>query len=87
MAAATPSLLNMNDISVPQAVLSDLDELAALFDAYRVFQGRPSDPAAARAFLRARFDHGESLVFMVFDGARAFVRRHPRDDATCALVP
>lgn len=87
MAATTPSLLNMNGISVRQAVQSDLDELAALFDACRSFQGRPPDPAAARAFLRARFDHGESPVFMVFDGARAFVRQHPHGDATCALVP
>jgi GNAT superfamily N-acetyltransferase len=79
MAATATSLLLMNDISVRQAVLSDLDELAALFDAYRVFQGRPSDPAAARAFLRERFDHGESVVFMAFDGARAigFAQLYP----------
>lgn len=61
----------MNDIRVRQAVLSDLDDLAALFDSYRVFQGRPSDPAAARAFLRERFEHGESIVFIAFDGLAA----------------
>jgi len=79
LAAATTGLLIMNDISVRQAVLSDLDELAALFDAYRVFQGRPSDPAAARAFVRERFDHGESVVFMDFGGARAlgFAQLYP----------
>jgi GNAT superfamily N-acetyltransferase len=79
LAADTTRLLIMNDISVRQAVLSDLDELAALFDAYRVFQGRPSDPAAAQAFLRARFDHGESIVFMAFSGGRAlgFAQLYP----------
>jgi GNAT superfamily N-acetyltransferase len=69
----------MNDLRVRQAVLSDLDDLAALFDPYRVFQGRPSDRDAARAFLRERFDHGESVVFMAFDGARAigFAQLYP----------
>jgi GNAT superfamily N-acetyltransferase len=69
----------MNDLSVRQAILSDLDELATLFDSYRVFQGRPSDPAAARAFLRERFDHGESVVFMAFDGRQAlgFAQLYP----------
>ena len=38
--------------------------LAPLFDDYRQFYGRPSDVAAARAFLRERFDHGESVIFL-----------------------
>jgi len=54
----------MRAITVRQAVLADLDEAAALFDQYRQFQGQRSDPAAARAFLSARFDHGESIVFI-----------------------
>ena len=61
----------MSSISVRQALLSDLDDLAALFDHYRMFQGQASDPAAARSFLRERFDHGESVVFMACDGAAA----------------
>ncbi len=61
----------MNDICVRQAVLSDLDELALLFDQYRTFQGQPSDLAAARTFLRERFDHGESVAFVALAGAQA----------------
>ena len=61
----------MDRITVRQAVLSDLDDLAPLFDHYRVFQGQAADPAAARAFLRERFDHGESVVFMASEGAAA----------------
>ena len=38
--------------------------VAPLFDAYRQFYGRSADVAAARAFLRDRFDHGESIVFI-----------------------
>lgn len=59
----------MSNITVRQAVLADLDELVVLFDAYRSFQGQPADLPAARAFLQARFDHGESVVFMAHDGA------------------
>lgn len=58
----------MSNISVRQAVLCDLDELAGLFDEYRRFQGQASDLPAARDFLRERFDHGESVVFISHDG-------------------
>lgn len=58
----------MSDVTVRQATLSDLDALAALFDQYREFQGQASDLPAARDFLRARFDHGESVVFVAHSG-------------------
>lgn len=55
-------------LNVRQAVLADLDDLAALFDGYRQFQKQAGDLDAARAFLRARFDHGESVLFIARDG-------------------
>ncbi|AVO40405.1 GNAT family N-acetyltransferase [Simplicispira suum] len=58
----------MNKVAVRQAALSDLDALAALFDRYRQFYGRGSDVDAAKAFLLARFNHGESVLFLAFDG-------------------
>ena len=58
----------MTTISVRQAVLSDLEELALLFDQYRQFQGQGSDLAAARSFLRERFDNGQSVVFICHHG-------------------
>ena len=69
----------MSTLSVRQAVLCDLDRLAPLFDRYRQFQGRASDLPAARAFLRARFDHGESIVFLADDanGAVGFAQLYP----------
>lgn len=69
----------MKAITVRQAVLTDLDDLAVLFDAYRQFQGKAGDLAAARAFLKERFDHGESVVFIASDGARAagFAQLYP----------
>jgi GNAT superfamily N-acetyltransferase len=51
-------------LGVRQALLGDLDDLAPLFDQYRQFQGQPANLAAARGFLRARFDQGESVVFI-----------------------
>jgi len=61
----------MSDVVVRQAVLADLEPLAVLFDAYRRFQGRPADLAAARAFLRERFEHGQSVVYLAQDAAGA----------------
>lgn len=64
---------------VRQATLEDLDSLAPLFDAYRRFYGRPGDLEAARAFLLARFEHGESTVFLAeVDGEPAgFAQLYP----------
>jgi len=56
----------VSEPSVRQAVLSDVPLLSPLFDAYRQFYGRVSDPAAAEAFLRDRLGHGESTVFLAF---------------------
>jgi GNAT superfamily N-acetyltransferase len=69
----------MNAITVRQAVAADLDVLAALFDEYRRFQGQAGDVAAARSFLRERFDHGESVVFVAFDGEQGvgFAQLYP----------
>jgi len=47
-----------------QAVLSDLDDLALLFNDFREFQGKTGDLAGARQFLLDRFSHGESVVFV-----------------------
>lgn len=59
----------MSNIEVRQAVLADLDDLAVLFDDYRQFYECQSDLQAAKAFLEARFSHGESSLFIAHDGA------------------
>ena len=60
-----------DDVFVRQAVLSDLDAAAELFDRYRQFQHQGADRALARAFLRDRFDHGESVIFLAFASGAA----------------
>lgn len=54
----------MSTVVIRQAVLSDIDALTLLFDGYRQFYGSASDAHAAREFLLARFNHGESVLFI-----------------------
>lgn len=69
----------MSNITVRQAALADIDDLTTLFDEYRQFYGRESDPAAALAFLMARFNHGESVLFIAHQQAvpAGFVQLYP----------
>jgi GNAT superfamily N-acetyltransferase len=54
----------MTSVSVRQAVFSDIQVLTSLFDGYRQFYGRAPDLESAESFLRERFNHGESVVFL-----------------------
>jgi len=67
-------------ITVRQATIHDLDLVAPLFDAYRVFYRQPSDIGAATRFLRERFQHHQSAVMLAVDeegeGA-GFVQLYP----------
>lgn len=58
----------MTEITVRQAALTDIDNLVPLFDGYRRFYGRLSNPDAARTFLRERLGNKESVVFIAYDG-------------------
>lgn len=55
---------NNPDVTVRQATILDLDQLAPLFDAYRQFYRKPSDLGLARRFLLERFQHNQSIVFV-----------------------
>jgi len=52
------------DAAVRQATIFDLDRLAPLFDAYRQFYRRAGDPEGSRRFLRERFQHSQSIIFL-----------------------
>jgi len=54
----------LDDVVVRQATIFDLDLLTPLFDAYRQFYRKPSDPGLARRFLLERFQHNQSIVFL-----------------------
>ncbi len=61
----------MSLVSVRKAAATDLEQLVPLFDGYRQFYRKPSDPERVRAFLAARFHAGDSIVFLAFLDADA----------------
>lgn len=69
----------MKSDAVRQAVLSDLDEIANLFDQYRQFQGQESCFVGCREFLRERFSHGQSVIFLGCESGvtAGFVQLYP----------
>ena len=67
-------------ITTSRATLDDLDALAALFDAYRVFYRQTPDRALARAFVEERLQRGESVIFITRDAsgeALGFTQLYP----------
>ncbi len=60
---------DMSALSIRRASPADLELLVPLFDGYRQFYRRPSDPTRARAFLADRLRNGDSIVFLAFLGA------------------
>ena len=66
--------------SIRLATIHDLEAVVPLFDAYRQFYERPSDTQLARDFMRQRFQHHQSIVFLAFDNhgtAVGFTQLYP----------
>jgi len=51
-------------IQIIQADQSHLDALVELFDAYRVWYEKPSDPKGAKVFLAGLIERSESIVYL-----------------------
>jgi GNAT superfamily N-acetyltransferase len=67
-------------VSTRQAVLADLDLIAPLFDGYRCFYGKDSDPAIAHAFIAERLMLCDSVIFLALDeagNAMGFTQLYP----------
>jgi len=66
-------------LSIRRAGLDDLDQLAALFDAYRQFYQQPGDLQRAGDFLRERLQRDESVILLASrDGAAVgFTQLYP----------
>ena len=56
-------------LTLRQAGLDDLGQLVPLFDAYRVFYGKPSDPAVSSGFLRQRIEQDQSIILLALNAA------------------
>lgn len=66
--------------TVRQASTSDIDLIAPLFDAYRVFYQQPSDLPLAKTFLRERLERQESILFFAINENKqclGFVQLYP----------
>jgi ribosomal protein S18 acetylase RimI-like enzyme len=66
-------------VKVRRARIDDLDAVTPLFTAYRDFYRQPREPEAERAFLQARLDNDESVIFIaeVDGGPAGFVQLYP----------
>ena len=62
-----------------KATLQDLEKLAPLFDAYRIFYKKESYLQAAKEFLKERLTNQESVIFIVYDDEKAvgFTQLYP----------
>jgi len=67
-------------MTIRAATISDLAQLAPLFDGYRQFYQQPTDVEGATEFLRARLKNQESVIFVSFDEQEkltGFVQLYP----------
>lgn len=69
----------MTHLHIRQAVPADLQLLAPLLDAYRVFYRCDSDVDAASRYLLERFNNAESVLFLAVaaDAAVGFCQLYP----------
>lgn len=65
--------------NIRQANHSDLESVAELFDAYRVFYKKTSDIAGARAFITSRLNNADATLFVVENksGIIGFTQLYP----------
>lgn len=54
-------------MNIVQATSENLEQLAPLFDGYRIFYKRNTDLGAARRFLKERLEKKDSIIFLVLD--------------------
>jgi GNAT superfamily N-acetyltransferase len=69
---------------ITTATIADLDALTDLFEGYRAFYNKPADRSGAAAFLRARIEQHESVVFMAWESevAVGFTQLYPLFSST-----
>jgi GNAT superfamily N-acetyltransferase len=66
-------------MEIRKSTIGDLNELARLFTAYRVFYKKDPDFENAKEFLKDRITYNESEIFVAFSGDRmtGFVQLYP----------
>jgi len=66
-------------ITIKKASIEDIESIASLFDAYRVFYRKESDLDAAIVFIKERITNNESIIYLAFfeDIAVGFTQLYP----------
>lgn len=63
----------MKNVEIRKAAIDDLDQLADLFNQYRVFYKKLSDLPAGRNFLWERMTNSESVIFVAINPEKQFM--------------
>ena len=71
-------------ITIRHAVKSDIEQVADLFDLYRMFYRQESDRNAAKQFLLARLDNHESEIIVAEESGKllGFTQLYPQFSST-----
>ncbi|MFD2918047.1 GNAT family N-acetyltransferase [Psychroserpens luteus] len=66
-------------MTITRAKLKDLNDLASLFDAYRVFYKQNSNIDVAKRFLKQRMIKNDSIIYIAYDNDEAvgFTQLYP----------
>ena len=75
------------EVTIRRATADDIEEIAKLFDAYRVFFGQGSNLSLAQEFLEDRLSNSEFVIFCAYtsDGrGAAFAQLYPRFSSVSA---
>lgn len=68
-----------NDLAIRKATIDDVNIVAKMFDAYRMFYQQPSDMEGATKFISERLLQNESVILIAFinNNAIGFTQLYP----------
>ncbi|KOY88232.1 acetyltransferase [bacterium 336/3] len=73
-------------MNIQKATINHLENLAHVFDLYRIFYKKESDIEQAKQFLKARLENNESVIYIAFDNQEeqivGFVQLYPLFSST-----
>lgn len=70
----------MSEIEIKRIDQNETDLVVGLFNQYRIFYGKFSDLGMAKAFIDARLEHNESVIFVALDENKpvGFTQLYPK---------
>ncbi|MFC3561849.1 GNAT family N-acetyltransferase [Pedobacter jamesrossensis] len=70
----------VNNIKIKQIAINEANLVVGLFNQYRIFYNQFSDLGMAKAFIDARLENDESVIFVALDGNKpvGFTQLYPK---------